>query len=100
MLTRRPATMRWSGWATECLEYLSNSTLAHPSDPIFCHWARLTAITEEIVTSFSYDLSGTLADLSEIRVQFLLKGFEQRLEKWKEEIPSGDVDSSLSFPLP
>jgi hypothetical protein len=63
---------------------------AAPSDKLLIGWVRLMCIAEEISTSFSFDDPGKMPNLSEPRVQLMLKSFEKRLEAWKDSLdPSG-----------
>lgn len=81
---RRPSMLRFSRWITECVEILSSSSLAFPTDKWLCHWVKLTILSEDICSSFPFD--DDCANLSEPRVQFMLKSFEKRLEAWNLEI--------------
>jgi len=84
MSMRRPNMIRFNKWGAECLEVLSSSPSRLPSDGWFCQWLKLLVIAEDIYTSFSFDDENNIADLSETRVQFMLKSFEKRLDEWKK----------------
>jgi hypothetical protein len=85
MSTRRPNTMRYNSWVRECTDTISSSPFQ--SDRVFAHWVRLLAISEDIYTSFSFDDETSIANLSDTRVQFMMKSFEKRLNEWKADIP-------------
>lgn len=71
----------------ECLEILENSPDALPSDKVLVHWAKLAHLSEEVSFQFSMDDPTTSLSLSDLKVQYALKGFEKQLEQWRKEVP-------------
>ncbi|EEH48279.2 uncharacterized protein PADG_04363 [Paracoccidioides brasiliensis Pb18] len=88
MSLRRPLLTRWHPYMDECLEILGTSPDAFPSDKALIHWAKLAHIGEEILFQFSMDDPVTNVDITDPKIQYALKGFERRLEKWRKGVPS------------
>lgn len=89
---RRPNLIRWTSFMADCIDVLENSPEAAPSDKSLCQWVRSQHIAEEIGTQFSMDDPVANISISDSKVQYALKGFENDLEKWKAGIPE-DVKS-------
>ena len=83
MSMRRPAMLRYNSWVGECVDFLEASPNAAASDKILIGWVRLLIIAEEFSTSLSFDDPANMPNLSEPRVQLMVKSFEKRLEIWK-----------------
>ncbi len=81
----------------DCVEYLENSPEAAPSDRSLCHWVRSQHIAEEIGTQFSMDDPTASVSITDSKVQYALKGFENDLEKWSSQVPT-EAQSRKSYP--
>ncbi|KAL4912705.1 hypothetical protein BDW62DRAFT_194009 [Aspergillus aurantiobrunneus] len=81
---RRPILVRWLPYMDECIDILTNSPDALPSDKRMIQWAKLARIIEEISSRFFADDLGGLS-FSESKFQFTLKAFEKQLEQWRTE---------------
>lgn len=93
---RRPAMMRVTTYARECLDYLENSPQAAPGDRMLVAWVRLWVIAEEIASAFSYEDTGDIASIFDTTTQLMTKAFEKRLREWKayaekEMVPSLEI---------
>lgn len=97
MSLRRPNMLRVSSYIRECAEYLERSPTAVPSDRTLVGWVKLIMIAEEIGNSFSYDDPGSIAALSELRTQLMLKDFNKRLDNWFMSVPEPDMNSPLTM---
>ncbi|CRG83512.1 Pentafunctional AROM polypeptide [Talaromyces islandicus] len=86
MALRRPLLCRWHPYMDECIDILQNSRDALPSDKVLIHWAKLSHIAEEVGFQFSMDDPSNSAFLTDAKVQFALKGFENQLDQWRREI--------------
>ena len=63
----------------DCLSVLETSPDAAPTDKRFIAWIRIQRLVEECVLAFSLDDPGNTASLCDIRVQQMLKGFENQM---------------------
>ena len=66
----------------ECLDVLENSEYALPSDKFLCQFVRLQHINEDIGLQFSMDDPSATINISDTRVQYALKAFENQLQEW------------------
>lgn len=84
---RRPNLIRWNAYMGDCVDFLENSPEAAPTDKLLCQWVRSQHLAEEVGTQFSMDDPFASVSISEPKVQFALKGFENDLQHWREQIP-------------
>ncbi len=82
---RRPNMLRYNTWVDECTELLE--VTASTANKSLIAWVKLLKITEEIGTTFSFDDLDNIANLSEYRVQLMLKSFEKAFAVWERELP-------------
>lgn len=75
--------LRWNDWIAECLGFVAKNPSISKLDKIIVAWVRLLKISGDFATSFSFDNSSTIANLSESRVQIMVGGFEKNLEAWR-----------------
>ncbi|KAK2781655.1 hypothetical protein FQN53_000446 [Emmonsiellopsis sp. PD_33] len=87
MSLRRPLLTRWQPYMDECLEILETSPDALPSDKAIIQWVKLAHIGEEIGFQFSMDDPATNVSITDPKIQYALKGFEGRLDEWRQEVP-------------
>jgi hypothetical protein len=98
MALRNPMLIRWSSYIEECLEFFATSSAILPSDAWLCHLVRNQHIAEDVAMLFSMDDPASVVSLSDPKIKFLLRSFEQRLENWKSqatklEVPPGKCRS-------
>ncbi|KAJ5543352.1 hypothetical protein N7461_009355, partial [Penicillium sp. DV-2018c] len=86
MKTRRPNLLQFNDWMAECLKHLEHSP--HRTDRQLANWFELQRITDEAMSSFGLDDTSTASQLTESRVQAVLRWFDKRIETWKNNIPS------------
>jgi hypothetical protein len=88
-----------------CIASLESARDALDSDKLLCQWVRGQRIAEEIGQQFFMDDPSARIDASDMKVQYVLRGFEQRLDRWRAQIPvkvqnrkvtSSDLHSQLS----
>ena len=91
MALRNPMLMCWSSYIEECLKFFAASTAILPSDAWLCHLVRNQHIAEDIAMLFSMDDPASVVSLSDPKIKFLLRSFEQRLENWKPQAAKLDV---------
>jgi hypothetical protein len=53
-------------------------------------------VAEEMYVAFSYDDPGSIASITELKTQLMLKEFERRLTTWFENTPEADMIESLA----
>ena len=83
MSLRRPLLIRWSPYAEECLEILSTSPDAAPTDKWLCLLVHGQHITEDIGFEFSMDDPASQLSLTDHKTQYHLKAFERHLAEWE-----------------
>lgn len=86
---RRPNLIRWTSYMKECLDVLESSPGAIKSDIVLCAWVRSQHIAEEIGYEFSMDDPSAKVSISDDKVNYALKKFEQDLANWRAEVPVG-----------
>jgi hypothetical protein len=89
---RRPNLIRWTPFMDDCCDVLEYSPEAAHSDQYLCQWVRSQHIAEEIGTQFSMDDPVANVSITEPNVQYALRGFERKLEKWRDNVPM-DIQS-------
>ncbi|KAA8576294.1 hypothetical protein MFRU_009g01910 [Monilinia fructicola] len=94
---RRTNLIRWSSFMAESVDVLENSPDAAPTDKILCQWVRSQRIAEEVGIQFSMDDPGATISIADPKVQYALKGFEQDLDKWSNQIPPDVQTPSLKL---
>ena len=87
MSLRRPLLIRWSPYADECLDILSSSPDALPSDKWLCNLVRAQHIAEDIGAQFSMDDPASQISLTDSKTQYSLKAFERQLSDWRDSSP-------------
>ncbi|KAH8815229.1 hypothetical protein F5884DRAFT_817626 [Xylogone sp. PMI_703] len=94
---RRPNLIRWTNFMADCVEVLENSPDAAPSDKLLCQWVRNQHIAEDVGTQFSMDDPLANVNISDLKVQYALKGFERDLENWRSHIPPEVMTPTLKM---
>ena len=79
--------LRWIPYLETCIASLTDTPNALESDKILCQWVRGQHIAEDIGINLSMDDPSENFDGSDIRLQYILAGFEQQLERWRSQIP-------------
>lgn len=87
MMARCPPMLRWTPYIDHCISSLENCPNALESDKLLCHWVRGQGIAEQIGQNFSMDDPSAEVDASDVKVQYVLRGFEQQLDRWRSQIP-------------
>ncbi|KFY36067.1 hypothetical protein V494_05329 [Pseudogymnoascus sp. VKM F-4513 (FW-928)] len=95
MSLRRQNMFAFSSFTQGCIEYLTNSPHALPTDKILIVWTKIQHITEESAAVFAFDDLSSHVEMSDPRVQLTLKGFENRLEEYRRTIDPGHLSSTL-----
>ena len=86
MSLRRPLLVRWTAYNDECIEVLSSSSEALPSDKWLCHMIKAQHISEDVGFQFSMDDPASMISLNDTKTQYHLKAFERQLSDWKSAI--------------
>ncbi|KAI9931815.1 hypothetical protein MW887_010394 [Aspergillus wentii] len=84
--TRRPNMLMFNDWMRECVKHLERSPI--PVDRHMAAWFELQKITDEAMASFGLDDTSSTAPLTESRVQAVLRWFDNRMQSWKNNIPT------------
>lgn len=99
MSLHRPNMLRFSNYMSECIEFLENSPNAALNDHRLIAWIQLQRIMEECSTSFAFDDPSAIISLEEPRIQLMLKGFEKKLNGWRESLRPGIMNGEALFRL-
>lgn len=97
MGSRRSNLTRWTSYIDECLHDLETSEDALPSDKTLCQWVKLQRLADDLGTQMSTD-DISHAGISDLKIQYALRGFERQISDWKKQKPA-EVISSNAFPL-
>jgi hypothetical protein len=84
---RRVHLITWQPYMDECLEILATHPDALPSDRRLKWWAKLGLIMEDAGKHFSAEDPGSIATFAESKVWYEMKMFEERIAKWRADIP-------------
>lgn len=85
-ILRLPSFIKFSSRIEECLEILSTSPHALPSDKWLCVLVRLFHIAEEVAIIFNMDDPGAELNFTEPRTQHQLKYFQRQLRLWEKSV--------------
>lgn len=89
--------LTYSSATAECIDVLEKSPHALPSDKHLIVWVRMQHIAEECGTSFSFDDQTGHFGMSDPRLQLILKGFENRLEEYKNSLDLSSMSPTLAL---
>ena len=80
-------------WMGECLDLLKKA----PSilDRRLAAWVELQRIADDTSTSFGFDDPSTDINITDSRMQTIIKSFERRMEDWKRVIVPEIMDGKL-----
>ncbi|KAF1978932.1 hypothetical protein BU23DRAFT_524583 [Bimuria novae-zelandiae CBS 107.79] len=97
MVLRRPILLRWTRYMEESVKLLETSPEALPSDKILCQHVKMAHIGESISVQFCMDDPSVEVAISEPKVIYALKIFENELQQLKDENASlfKEVDPAL-----
>jgi hypothetical protein len=85
MVLRRPILLRWTKYMEESVQILETSPEAFPSDKILCEHVKMAHIGENISVQFCMDDPSVEVAISEPKVVYALKIFENELQQLKAE---------------
>lgn len=100
MVLRRPILLRWTKYMEESVNILETSPEALPSDKILCQHVKMAHIGENISVQFCMDDPSVEVAISEPKVIYALKIFENELQQLRDEdarMPEVDRESPPSF---
>ncbi|XPS81629.1 hypothetical protein M3J07_013590 [Ascochyta lentis] len=96
MVLRRPILLRWTKYMEESVKILETSPDAFPSDKLLCQQVKMAHIGESISVQFCMDDPFVEVAISEPKVIYALKIFENELQQLKDEnAKMADVDPTL-----
>ncbi|KAL6161674.1 hypothetical protein ACJQWK_08456 [Exserohilum turcicum] len=96
MILRRPILLRWTNFMADSIRLLETSPEALPSDKLLCQQVKLAHIGEKISVEFCMDDPSIEVTISDPKVIYALKIFENELNTLREENSAlGDVDPTL-----
>ncbi|CAG7556976.1 unnamed protein product [Fusarium equiseti] len=95
MALHRPNLIRWTPFMDESLQLLQSSPDAAPTDAYFCHIVWAHHLSEEVGIQFSLDDPTTDINMSDPRIQYILRGLEQELKQYKEKVPQDLLQPTL-----
>jgi hypothetical protein len=85
MVLRRPILLRWTKYMDESVSILETSPEALPSDKILCQHVKMAHIGENISIQFCMDDPSVEVAISEPKVIYALKIFENELQQLRQE---------------
>lgn len=97
MVLRRPNLVRWSDYMRECIDVLSTSPDAAPSDRQLCEHIKIIHICEDIGQQFLMDDSNAQISINDPKVTYALNVFENQLTTWRQQVPPEVYDRGLQF---
>jgi hypothetical protein len=98
MVLRRPILLRWTKFMDESLNILQTSPEALPSDKILCQHIKMARIGENISVQFCMDDPNAEVAISDPKVVYALKVFENELQQLREEDAAmGNSDRKYQF---
>jgi hypothetical protein len=100
MVTRRPNLVRWSSYMGDCIQALEKPDIAVKSDLYLCQWVRAQRIAEEIGQQFFMDDPSANLDVSDLSVQYILRGYEQQICQWKTQLSPDILRRMYMIPKP
>jgi hypothetical protein len=93
MVLRRPILLRWTNYMAESVRILETSPEALPSDRLLCQQVKMAHIGEKISVEFCMDDPSVEVAISDPKVIYALKIFENELNSLREENAElGEVD--------
>ncbi|KAL6704461.1 hypothetical protein ACN47E_008205 [Coniothyrium glycines] len=96
MVLRRPILLRWTKYMEESVRILETSPEALPSDRLLCQQVKMAHIGENISIQFCLDDPSMEVTISEPKVIYALKIFENELQQLRDENAKlGEVDPTL-----
>ncbi|KAF1846324.1 uncharacterized protein K460DRAFT_286653 [Cucurbitaria berberidis CBS 394.84] len=96
MVLRRPILLRWTKYMEESLKILETAPDALPSDQLLCRQVKMARIGENISIQFCMDDPSMEMVISEPKVIYALKMFENDLQQLRDEnAKMGEVDPTL-----
>lgn len=87
MALHRPNLIRWTPFMAECIDVLESSPDAAPTDKFLCQLVWTHKLAEEVGVQFSMDDPASTPNIADLRTQYVLKGFELELDKYRNSIP-------------
>ncbi|KAL1842097.1 hypothetical protein VTJ49DRAFT_6079 [Mycothermus thermophilus] len=88
MALHRPNLLRWTPFMAECMDVLSSSPDAAPTDKYLVDVVWMHRLADEIGIHFSADDPAATPSPAEPRTQYLLRWFESKLERYRTSIPN------------
>ncbi|KAF1830277.1 hypothetical protein BDW02DRAFT_609106 [Decorospora gaudefroyi] len=96
MVLRRPILLRWTNYMADSVKILESSPEALPSDKLLCQQVKMAHIGEKISVEFCMDDPSVEVAISDPKVIYALKIFENELHQLQEENANmGEVDPTL-----
>jgi hypothetical protein len=83
---------------TQYLEDCAKSLAAdpqHPSDITYIHMIRSLRLAEETTHTFDHGSKEKISELSDEKIQILVRTLDRQIEDWRESIPA-DVFNNIS----
>jgi hypothetical protein len=100
MVLRRPILLRWTKYMEESVNILETSSEALPSDKVLCQHVKMAHIGENISVQFCMDDPSAEVSISEPKVIYALKIFENELQQLRDEnarLPESDRKYTMSM---
>lgn len=92
-ILRIPSFVKFGAHAAECLDTLSTSPHAVPSDKWLCACVGLSRIAEEVAEAFNMDDPGPSPVITDARTQYQVRYFRQKLQAWEKSAVAAPIDS-------
>lgn len=84
---RKPNTIQYSSYMETCAENLAKSTQAE-TDRLITYFIQFQKLAEEVTQAFDYQNAYKLPQLDAMRLEILVKAFEQQLKSFETSFPA------------
>ncbi|KAF4624390.1 hypothetical protein G7Y89_g13783 [Cudoniella acicularis] len=87
VVTSKPANITYNEYMSDCCEALSQAADAE-TDHLIPYFIKLQRLVEEVNHAFNYNTNLQLSELETVRIEILLKAFEDQLKSFETTFPA------------
>lgn len=88
ILFRKPSTLNYTQYLEDCAASLAADP-QHCSDTTLIHSIRSLRIAEEITYTFDHGSKEKIGELTDEKIQILVRALSKQTEEWRSNLPSG-----------
>ncbi|OAL30291.1 hypothetical protein AYO20_08769 [Fonsecaea nubica] len=85
---RKPCMLTYTQYLDDCASSLAADP-QHPSDTTLVHYVRTLRLAEEVTYHFDHGSKEKVGELTDEKVQILVRALSRQLEDWKAALPPG-----------